>query len=86
MPTYDYQCEGSNVVYEVSHPMALSINTWKELCEHSDLERMEHSEETPVTKVISGSSGSFVSSSALKNPELPPCSSGGGCPGGGCGI
>ena len=85
MPSYDYQCEGSERIFEVQHPMALTINNWAELCKQGGFDINEFPQETPVHKVIGGNGG-LVSSAALKNPEAPPCMSGGGCPGGSCGI
>lgn len=85
MPTYDYQCEGSDRVFEVSHPMSQSIKTWAELAACGDFTADDFPAETAVRKVFA-SSGAVISSSALKNPEAPPCVSGGGCPGGSCGI
>ena len=85
MPTYDYQCEGSDRVFEVNHAMALTISSWQELADLGGFDAGDFPAHTPVRKVI-GASGGLVSSSALKNPDLPPCASGGGCPGGGCGI
>lgn len=86
MPTYDYRCEGSDEIFEVNHAMALTVSRWAELAELGEFEMDRFPADALVRKVI-GSSGGLVSSSALKNPDLPPCRSGGGCPGaGGCGI
>lgn len=85
MPTYEYCCEGSDRIFEVNHAMALTIKTWKELCELGDFQLTDFASDTPIKKFI-GSNGGLVSNSALKNPEVPPCATGGGCPGGGCGI
>ncbi len=84
MPSYDYRCEADQQVYEVKHAMSQSISTWGELCEIAGIDLNAISPDTPVKKVIS--TGGVVKSSSLKNPEAPPCMTGGGCSGGGCGI
>ncbi len=85
MPSYDYRCEGSDQVFEVSHPMAVTITNWEELCGYGNFPQEEFPADTPVRKII-GSTGGLVSSSALKNPDAPPCATGDACPGGSCGI
>jgi hypothetical protein len=84
MPSYDYRCEANQQVYEIKHSMSLHIHTWGELCEQAGISLGEITPDTPVTKLISG--GGLVKSSSLKNPDAPPCMSGGGCPGGSCGL
>ena len=84
MPTYDYRCEGDGRVYEVHHPMAVSIANWGELCEVGEFDRGNLDAKTPVTKLLR--TGSVVRSSALNNPDAPPCMTGGGCSGGHCGM
>jgi len=84
MPTYDYRCEADGKIYEVRHPMAQTISTWGELCEVGQLDPADTDPQTPVSKVLT--TAGVVSSSALKNPGVPPCMSGGGCSGGGCGV
>ena len=84
MPTYDYRCESSGNVFEVNHPMSLSIANWGELCEVGNIDPGDVAAGTPVTKLLR--TGGVVKSSSLNNPEAPPCMSGGGCSGGGCGL
>lgn len=84
MPTYDYRCEADQNVYEVKHSMSVMLKTWGELCEAMGATVGAIPAETKVTRLISG--GGVVKSSSLKNPEAPPCLSGGGCANGGCGI
>ncbi len=84
MPTYDYRCEVDEQVYEVKHAMAVTISNWGELCQAGDLDPGKTPLESAVTKLMSG--GGVVSSAALKNPEAPPCMTGQGCSGGGCGF
>jgi len=84
MPTYDYRCEADQKVYEVSHAMSEKLSTWGELCDKAGISPGDIAVDTKVTRLISG--GGVVKSSALKNPEAPPCMSGGGCPGSRCGI
>ncbi|TGD71081.1 zinc ribbon domain-containing protein [Mangrovimicrobium sediminis] len=84
MPSYDYRCEADQQVYEVSHSMSQRLGTWGELCEMLGMTPGEIDPASKVTRLISG--GGVVKSSALKNPEAPPCMTGGGCSGGGCGI
>jgi hypothetical protein len=63
-----------------------SVHTWAELCELTGIEPGHLDPATPVEKLATG--GQVVKSSSLKNPEAPPCASGGGCCGGGamCGF
>lgn len=84
MPSYDYRCEADQRVYEVQHAMSERLTTWGELCEVAGISPGEIPPDTGVTRLISG--GGVVKSSSLKNPEAPPCMSGGGCSGGGCGF
>ncbi|HBC57025.1 MAG TPA: regulator [Gammaproteobacteria bacterium] len=82
MPTYDYRCEADQQIYEVKHAMSLLLSTWGELCELVGMDPGTIAADTKVTKLISG--GGVVKSSSLKNPEAPPCGSGGGCSRGQC--
>ena len=84
MPTYDYRCEADQKIYEVKHSMSIRLHTWAELCEVSGNELGDVAPNTKVTRLISG--GGVVKSSALKNPDAPPCMSGGGCSSGSCGV
>lgn len=84
MPTYDYRCEANDEIYEVRHPMALTIKTWGELCEVGGMPLQGIDADAPVSKVLT--TAGVVSSSALKNPGVPPCMTGSGCSGGGCGV
>lgn len=84
MPTYDYRCEADQKVYEVKHSMSERLNTWGELCDRVGISTGEITPDTRVTRLIS--SAGVVKSSSLKNPEAPPCATGGGCPGGSCGF
>jgi len=86
MPTYDYRCSATGDVYEVRHRISESISTWAELCALTGADAGAIAPDTPVEKLATG--GQVVRSSALKNPEAPPCASGGGCCGGGamCGF
>ena len=84
MPTYDYRCEANNQVYEVRHALSQRAATWGELCEISGLDLEGIPADSPVTKILN--TGGVVKSASLKNPEAPPCMTG-GCPGAGaCGI
>lgn len=84
MPTYDYRCEANQQVYEVKHSMSVLLKTWGELCDARGMCTGDIAADAPVTRLISGAG--VVRSSALKNPEMPTCMSGGGCSGGGCGF
>jgi hypothetical protein len=85
MPTYDYRCESTGRVHEVSHPMALSVSNWGELCEVGRFPQGDTPMDSPVTKLLR--TGGVVKSAAIKNPEAPPCMTGSGCSGGGvCGF
>ena len=84
MPSYDYLCEENGQTIEVKHSMNDKLMTWGEVCEKAGMDTGDTPAETPVKRLITG--GNFVHSSALKNPEAPPCATGNSCPGGGCGI
>ncbi len=84
MPSYDYRCEVTQQIYEVRHKMSERLETWGALCELTGMDLADIPPESPVTRLISG--GGLVKSSSLKNPDAPPCTSGGGCPGGRCGL
>lgn len=83
MPTYDYLCESNGEIVEVKHRMSESISTWGELCDKAGIPLGDTQADSPVKKLATG--GQVVKGSALKD-SVPPCSSGGGCPSGGCGF
>ena len=82
MPSYDYRCEANGQVFEVKHSISQKVSTWGELCEVGNIDPQDIAADVSVKKVIS--TGGVVKSSSLKNPEAPPCMTGGGCSGGGC--
>ncbi|NJD07217.1 MAG: zinc ribbon domain-containing protein [Methylococcaceae bacterium] len=85
MPKYDYLCEASGRVVEVSHAMSERLATWGEVCERLGIPPDGVPADTPVTKLITG--GGVVRSGVLKNPEAPPCQTGAPCCGAGnCGF
>ncbi len=84
MPTYDYRCTLTGDCYEVRHSMSEKLSSWGDLCERAGIEVGSTPADTPVERLATG--GQVVNSRSLKNPEAPPCASGGGCPGGSCGI
>ncbi len=86
MPTYDYRCSATGDVYEVRHAMSETIDSWGELCRALGVQPGATPLESPVERLANG--GQVVQSRSLKNPQVPPCASGGGCPGGGgmCGM
>jgi hypothetical protein len=65
--------------------IAITLHTWAQLCEHGDFDTSAFPADTPVRKFF-GTSGAVVSSTTLKNPDAPPCMTGGGCGGGMCGL
>lgn len=83
MPTYDYFCEANGQTLEVKHGMKDSLNTWGELCAKLGIASGETPQDVPVKRLATG--GQVVKSGSLKN-NVPPCMSGGGCSGGGCGV
>jgi hypothetical protein len=85
MPKYDYLCEANGRVVEVSHSMQERLSTWRELCSRAGLDPAGAPLDSPVKKLITG--GNVVRSSALKNPDLPPCQTGAPCCGANsCGL
>ncbi len=84
MPTYDYRVEATQNTYEVQHSMAVQIENWGQLCAIAGINPGSLNPDSAVTRLIS--SPSVVKSSALRNPEAPPCMSGASCCGGGCGL
>ena len=80
MPTYDYRCEANGTVYEVQHPMSVTVTNWGELKPFLAENVDALPDSTPVSKILN--TGGVVKSSALKNPE-PPCGAG-GCASGRC--
>ncbi len=84
MPTYDYRCSATGECFEVRHGMSDKLHTWSQLCEKTGMDLGSVDPDSPVERLATG--GQVVKSGSLKNPELPPCATGGGCQGGGCGI
>ena len=83
MPTYDYLCESNERIVEVRHKMNEVISNWGELCEYATIEAGSTALDAPVRKLANG--GQVVTSGNLKDSNVPPCSTGGACPSGGCG-
>ncbi|OMH38134.1 zinc ribbon domain-containing protein [Motiliproteus sp. MSK22-1] len=84
MPTYDYRCTATGECYEVHHSIKEKLSTWGELCQITGRDAGDIALDSPVERLATG--GQVVSRSALNNPDLPPCTSGNGCPRGGCGV
>lgn len=71
MPTYDYRCEATGRIVEVSHKLDEKITTWAELCARAGLEIGTTPKESAVTKLISGS---YINGGASAVRSLaPPC-------------
>ncbi|MBV2092166.1 MAG: regulator [Candidatus Thiodiazotropha sp. (ex Ctena orbiculata)] len=83
MPTYDYRCEANGRVVEVSHRMSEEIQNWGELCSKAGIEAGDTPAESPVKRLATG--GNVITGGVGGDP-VPPCATGGGCPGGSCGI
>ena len=84
MPTYDYHCVTNGRTVEVNHRMSEKMLTWGELCGRAGIEPGQTPTDSEVQKLATG--GQIVKSASLGNSDLPPCSAGGGCPSGGCGM
>lgn len=83
MPTYDYRCEASGEVFEVTHRMSERLLTWGELSEKAGIDAGDIAKDTAVTRLATG--GNVVKSSSMgSGSSMPPCATGGGCSGGGC--
>ena len=83
MPTYDYRCEANGRVVEVIHRMSEEMRSWGELCAKAGIDPGDTPADAPVSRLATG--GNVVSAGSLGG-NVPPCSAGGGCPSGGCGI
>ncbi len=83
MPSYDYYCAENGKTVEVRHGMNELLATWGDVCERAGMEPGATPASSPVRKLIAG--GQFISSSSLKNPEMPSCGTG-RCGGGMCGL
>ncbi len=85
MPTYDYRCTITGQVFEARHGINDKLHSWGELCASIGMEIGSTAPDSPIERLATG--GTVVNSRSLKNPDLPPCASGGGCGGGGmCGL
>lgn len=84
MPTYDYRCDTNGQVLEVSHRMSEEIKTWGDLCKTAGINAGNTALDSPVKRLATG--GNIVSSTSSASDSLPPCATGGGCPGGSCGF
>ncbi len=84
MPTYDYYCADNDQTIEVKHGMNEKMFTWGELCEKANVDLGDTSLLSPVQRLATG--GNIVKRSSIGHSDAPPCSIGGGCPSGGCGI
>jgi hypothetical protein len=78
MPRYDYFCPANRRVVETSHPMAVTLRTWGELCGAVGLQQGTTPAKSPVERVISPA--------LLLGTKRGRSSSGGSCCGArGCG-
>lgn len=68
MPRYDYHCPANRRIVEASHPMAVTLRTWGELCASAGIDKGTTPPKSPVERVISpamllgtrrGSGGAF---------------------------
>lgn len=84
MPTYDYFCEANGLQVEVSHRMSETMENWGQLSARAGLEMGDTPAEAPVKRLATG--GNLALNSSRGDSNLPPCASGGGCPGGSCGF
>lgn len=82
MPRYEYRCETTGEVFEVSHGMAERLGTWGEVAQRAGLPLGEVPAGAPVTKVISLSmvGGSRTGAAAMGGGACMPM------PSGGCGM
>lgn len=84
MPTYDYRCDANGRVLEVSHRMNDTVSNWGDLCERAGVDIGDTPADSPVHRLATG--GNVVSSNSLGSGAAPACGTGGGCPGGVCGL
>ena len=84
MPTYDYRCEATGEVVEVTHSMREELHTWGELCTLSGRDPGNTPPDSPVVRLATG--GQVVRRSSLGDSGAPPCASGPCCGGGMCGL
>ena len=82
MPTYDYKCEQNGQIVEVHHRMSEVATTWGELCEMAGIAPGDTALDAKVERLPTG--GNVLKSGLSQS--VPPCQSGGGCPGGSCGV
>lgn len=76
MPKYDYCCEATGHIVEVSHRITESIATWGELCERAGVPCGDIPADMPVKKLITNSH--VVHSTNLGSGQQPsPCQMGG---------
>jgi hypothetical protein len=55
MPRYDYFCPANRRIVETSHPMAVILRTWGELCASAGIVKGTTPATSPVERVISPS-------------------------------
>jgi len=61
MPIYDYRCDVTQKIIEVTHKMSKSIKTWGELCEYANIEMGDTPLNSPVTRIITGGHLNIIS-------------------------
>lgn len=52
MPRYDYTCDDNGLVFEITHPMSVTIKTWGEVCKHAGIETGDTPEDAPVRRIF----------------------------------
>lgn len=79
MPRYEYRCERTAEIVEVSHPMSETLRTWGEVCERAGIDPGKTPASTPVEKVVSLASIGGAGPSGGPSGDGPPHSCGPGC-------
>jgi hypothetical protein len=69
MPVYEYHCEDNGCTVEVSHPMAVKLHTWGELCFVAQIPLEDTDPLAPIERTFTQAPGVAVATfnSELKN-------------------
>ncbi len=78
MPVYDYRCDTTGDLFQVSHPMMVKLSTWADLCDVGGFDSGTTAADAPITKLLTTSGG--LSNKPLRKAEASPCKTCGGCP------
>ena len=79
MPSYDYYCDLNGRTLEVSHPMSLTLKTWGDICDVTQIKVGDTPKEAPLRRIFSkpliatGAKKDEITTQVPRHPQGSPC-------------